>query len=281
MKRKLLIALTASVLSASVMAAQDVVDFEDLDKNKDGYLTTQEAASLPVLKDSFARADTQKDDKLSKSEYRDFLKQAHGGAAIKDDQSGPHPLRDARTGSDNQQDGQVSASSNAGASGLPGFAQLDINKDGLVIETEYQAYQMKQARSGQVQGSSADMSTDAATSADASGTTAVPVAVLWLVSDKADANRDSQLSHDELLSEFKEADSDANNTLSQNELSDFKKELHIGAQASPGDQRMQGASSADTPSQSTPTNTQTEQQGSGGSNSPANTTPGQNSTDSE
>lgn len=230
MKRNFLAAAVMGLCAGGVVAQVQPMNFDQLDKNDDGFISREEAGAMEGLQDNFSRADAQKDDRLSISEYQAFIRDVHGAEA---------PGRSAA---------QMSGSAAGGGqtSALPSFDQLDINKDGLVIDTEYQAFLLKQQQQsggGQVQGS-------AAASGD---TVAVPVAIIWAVADRADINKDKQLSRDELMSEFRQADRNGDNTLNETELSNFKKELQQLGQSSQGGsaQRMQGAGSAESPSQQT------------------------------
>ena len=77
MKKMIVSALALALLSGSAFAAESKPHntasmhptFATLDTNKDGVISTQEAAGDAALKAKFASLDTDKDGKLNRSEF--------------------------------------------------------------------------------------------------------------------------------------------------------------------------------------------------------------------
>jgi hypothetical protein len=78
MKKLIVSALALALATGSALAAEStkphhtassMPSFESLDTNKDGMISSAEAAGNATLKAKFATLDTDKDGKLSKSEY--------------------------------------------------------------------------------------------------------------------------------------------------------------------------------------------------------------------
>lgn len=99
----------ALILGAGAAYAADVPNFNQMDKDNDGALTTSEAAANPKLADQFARVDDDGDGRLSRFEYlqimgRQDLYNLRGSIAEFLDPDGKAPLAAG---------GQASASSGA------------------------------------------------------------------------------------------------------------------------------------------------------------------------
>ncbi len=105
--------------------------FENLDVDKDNFVSREEVANVVNPSVEFSQADADKDNKLNLTEYKVYINETHTTAA-----SGP---------------------------GMPGavpFLSLDANKDGMLSQTEYESSQrvhgssVTQGESGEaVQGS--------------------------------------------------------------------------------------------------------------------------------
>lgn len=60
-------------ISFNVMALDVKQRFDHLDRNKDGYLTKNELDAQPQLLNQFKRWDTNKDNKISLEEFKNYL----------------------------------------------------------------------------------------------------------------------------------------------------------------------------------------------------------------
>lgn len=67
------IAVFAGDLAAGKNAEAKAKAFEQIDENRDGFITQQEAVKLPELKSKFAELDKDKNAKLDKREYLAFV----------------------------------------------------------------------------------------------------------------------------------------------------------------------------------------------------------------
>lgn len=69
MKKHLLTALALTAVSGFAWAGSGAVSFQDLDTNRDGQLTLDEAKKSPDVNKKFTQADANKDGKLDASEF--------------------------------------------------------------------------------------------------------------------------------------------------------------------------------------------------------------------
>jgi len=70
MKTKhMLTALTLITVSGLAWAGADKATFQDLDTNRDGQISLDEAKKAPEVSKGFVRADTNKDGKLDAAEF--------------------------------------------------------------------------------------------------------------------------------------------------------------------------------------------------------------------
>jgi Ca2+-binding EF-hand superfamily protein len=81
MKKRIVALLTATtvcMLSVSAFAATGTTlpDFEFLDVDQNGYISTEEAASCQALITDFAKVDANRDGKLDQAEYAAFGQEA-------------------------------------------------------------------------------------------------------------------------------------------------------------------------------------------------------------
>lgn len=68
MKYKLTVAAVLAIAAGSALAA--LPEFESLDANADGFISQEEAVMDQDLMTAFAKADSDKDGKLSPEEYK-------------------------------------------------------------------------------------------------------------------------------------------------------------------------------------------------------------------
>lgn len=69
MKKYALTALTLMTVSGLAWAGSGAVSFQDLDSNRDGQITLDEAKKSPEVKAKFTAADINKDGKLDAAEF--------------------------------------------------------------------------------------------------------------------------------------------------------------------------------------------------------------------
>lgn len=69
MKKHLITALALMTVSGFAWAGSGKVSFQDLDTNRDGQITLDEAKKAPEVKDKFTQADANKDGKLDAAEF--------------------------------------------------------------------------------------------------------------------------------------------------------------------------------------------------------------------
>ncbi len=145
MEKKLLAALMLTVCSGVAVASPQNTDmsgssaqgigkkainssFENLDGDSDGFLSREDVAEVMEPTRDYAKADADQDGKLSKAEYNDYIKIAHGQGH----------------GGAGQQTSVL----------LPSFKKLDSDKDGTISQSEYDNVKGQlQGNSGRVQGS--------------------------------------------------------------------------------------------------------------------------------
>jgi Ca2+-binding EF-hand superfamily protein len=75
---RLTTAVIGTVLIASTALAGEVPQFTTIDKDKDGYVSKDEARAVPEIMELFASVDVNKDNQLSTSEYMEAVKQLQG-----------------------------------------------------------------------------------------------------------------------------------------------------------------------------------------------------------
>jgi len=68
-KKHLLTALALMAVSGFAWAGSGKVSFQDLDANRDGQITLDEAKKAPEVKNRFTQADTNQDGKLDAAEF--------------------------------------------------------------------------------------------------------------------------------------------------------------------------------------------------------------------
>lgn len=68
-KKHTLTALALMTVSGLAWAAGGAASFQELDSNRDGVITLDEAKKSPELKANFTQADTNKDGKLDAAEF--------------------------------------------------------------------------------------------------------------------------------------------------------------------------------------------------------------------
>lgn len=93
----------ASAMSGSGPQTSSLPSFESLDTDRDNFLNRAEVSSVPDLASKFDQADTDRDARLSRTDYDTILLTVVGVPV------------------------------------LPQFSVLDINRDGMIIPTEYVA----------------------------------------------------------------------------------------------------------------------------------------------
>lgn len=69
MKKHILTALALMAVSGLSWAGSGAVSFQDLDTNRDGQITLDEAKKSPEVKAKFTQADANKDGKLDAAEF--------------------------------------------------------------------------------------------------------------------------------------------------------------------------------------------------------------------
>ena len=81
MKKQIVLAGSLAILAASAFAGEDKAEksFNELDTNKDGYLTQGEAASDDTLIAHFVEIDTNQDGVLSIREYDERMGETEEG----------------------------------------------------------------------------------------------------------------------------------------------------------------------------------------------------------
>ena len=68
-KKHTLTALALMMVSGLAWAGSGAASFQDLDTNRDGQITLDEAKKSPELKSNFTQADANKDGKLDAAEF--------------------------------------------------------------------------------------------------------------------------------------------------------------------------------------------------------------------
>lgn len=69
MKKYTLTALALMTVSGFAWAGSSAASFQDLDTNRDGQITLDEAKKAPEVKDKFTQADANKDGTLDAAEF--------------------------------------------------------------------------------------------------------------------------------------------------------------------------------------------------------------------
>lgn len=174
-KKKLVTALVMAALSG--MAFGIPMAFESLDLNKDGALSKDEVASAPDVALSFDKADADKDGKLSQTEYDAFTSNQSG----------------------TQQAATIPPSGAGQSSTLPPFESLDINNDGMIIKSEYDAAGAKMRNGGEgMQGSNGGLAQSSAQGAQSSAPGAQTSTVRTQAFQSLDTNGDGFLTQVEV-----------------------------------------------------------------------------------
>ncbi len=78
MKTTLTMLATATLLIGAAAAAAEAPQFSDVDANKDGYVSREEATKTPEIMKLFATVDANHDNKLSPTEYQNAVQQLQG-----------------------------------------------------------------------------------------------------------------------------------------------------------------------------------------------------------
>ena len=145
----------ALILGAGAAYAADVPNFNQMDKDNDGALTTSEAAANPKLADQFARVDDDGDGRLSRFEYlqimgRQDLHNLRGSIAEFIDPDDKAPLAAGGQASAQQRGGgQASASTGAQQQGPQAPAMAASSQ---LIRNVQQQLQAKGIDAGPVDG---------------------------------------------------------------------------------------------------------------------------------
>jgi Ca2+-binding EF-hand superfamily protein len=71
-------AITAALLAAGIAIAADAPEFTMIDKDKNGYVSREEARSAPDILELFAQVDANRDGQLSTAEYSEAVRQLQG-----------------------------------------------------------------------------------------------------------------------------------------------------------------------------------------------------------
>jgi len=71
-------ATIGTVLIVGTALAGEVPEFTTIDKDKNGYVSKDEARAAPEIMELFASVDANKDNQLSTSEYMEAVKQLQG-----------------------------------------------------------------------------------------------------------------------------------------------------------------------------------------------------------
>ena len=75
---KVTTAVMATVLVVGTALAGEAPEFTSIDKDKNGYVSRDEARAAPEIMELFARVDANKDNQLSTAEYMEAVKQLEG-----------------------------------------------------------------------------------------------------------------------------------------------------------------------------------------------------------
>jgi hypothetical protein len=70
--------VTAALFVAGIAIAADAPEFMTIDKDRNGYVSRDEARSAPEILELFAQVDANKDGQLSNTEYSEAVKQLQG-----------------------------------------------------------------------------------------------------------------------------------------------------------------------------------------------------------
>jgi hypothetical protein len=69
MKKHLLAALTLMTVSGIAWAGSGTVSFQDLDTNRDGQISREEAKKSPIVEKKFGQVDANRDGQLDMAEF--------------------------------------------------------------------------------------------------------------------------------------------------------------------------------------------------------------------
>jgi hypothetical protein len=72
------VAIGAVFALGTAFAGGEAPEFTTIDKDKDGYVSRDEARAAPDIMEIFARVDVNEDDQLSTAEYTEAVKQLQG-----------------------------------------------------------------------------------------------------------------------------------------------------------------------------------------------------------
>jgi Ca2+-binding EF-hand superfamily protein len=75
---KLTTLVIATAFGAGTALAGEAPEFTAIDKDKDGFVSREEARAAPDIMEIFARVDQDEDDQLSTAEYTEAVKQLQG-----------------------------------------------------------------------------------------------------------------------------------------------------------------------------------------------------------
>ncbi|MCI0359580.1 MAG: EF-hand domain-containing protein [Planctomycetaceae bacterium] len=191
MKRTILTAITAAVMSAMSLVAQEDDLFARLDANKDGVVTADEVQgdAKGLFERALRRGDKDGDKKLTKDEFAAAQKEsdaprrplAQGGGPGRPG-GGQFNPRELFARLDENKDGKLSESEAKGQI-KENFLRLDVNADGFVTEEEIE-------RAG-------GRRPDAAPGAPGAGNRPDPEQLAAMF-DRLDANKDGKLTKDEV-----------------------------------------------------------------------------------
>jgi hypothetical protein len=70
--------VTGTAFALGTAVAGEAPEFTVIDKDKDGYVSRDEARAAPDIMEIFARVDANRDDQLSTAEYMEAVKQLQG-----------------------------------------------------------------------------------------------------------------------------------------------------------------------------------------------------------